>query len=533
MIGGRALRIGGSASRLGWIAAGERLRRVPAANSRLPAALRETFERLGPAFVKLGQALSLREDILPPSYVEELGKLNDRVPAFPAELARREIETAFGAPLESVFATFEPTPLAAASIAQVHAATLHDGRAVVVKVRRPGIGRIIDRDMRALARVLRVASWLSPALARHEPVSIATEIWRNLKRETDFTLEASAMRRFAHGTAGLEYVDAPGLVDDLVRESVLVQERKGGRSIGDEGVTQNGTLLAHRLVEAYVHQFFVLGFFHGDPHPGNLFFEEDSRICFHDFGIFGELDVETRRNLAMFVQGFIQQDAEWMLDYAVALGLVADPGPARPRMLAGLTEIVEDYAAMPMKDWSMGDLFRRVSQSGAPGSARIPWNMLLLIRAATILEAMLRRLDPGMNVLEALAEHAEIMVAELAVRDQKAALSRLRYEFAMAADELPRAMGSAVRQMRGGGFRAQLPIGIAGLDQAISRLERMGNRLAVAAVSLGLFIGSSLLMQHSIGPRLFGVPALALAGYLVALWLALRLTRAVARSGHL
>lgn len=532
MIGGRALRIAGSASRLGWIAAGERLRRVPAANSKLPAALRGTLEWLGPAFVKLGQALSLREDILPTAYVEELGKLNDRVAAFPAELARREIETAI-APLESVFATFEPIPLAAASIAQVHAATLIDGRPVVVKIRRPGIGRVIDRDMRALTRVMGLAGWLSPSLARYEPVKIAEEIWRNLKRETDFRLEAGAMRRFAHGMKEVGFADVPKVIDELVRESILVQERKSGRLLGDDLVAQNGKLLANRLVEAYVHQFFVLGFFHGDPHPGNLFFEEDGRICFHDFGIFGELDVEARRNLAMFVQGFVKQDAAWMLDYAVALGLVADPGAARAPMLAELANIIEDYAAMPMKDWSMGDLFRRVSQAGPPGSARIPWNMLLLIRAATILEAMLRRLDPDMNVLEALAEHGKTMASELAVRGQKAALSRLRYEFGMAADELPRAIGSAVRQLRGGGFRAQLPISIARLEGAAERLDRMGNRLAVAMVSVGLFIGSSLLMQHSIGPRVFGAPALALAGYLVALWLALRLTRAVGRSGHL
>lgn len=532
MIGGRALRIGGSAIRLGWIAAGERVRRVSAANSRLPPALRETLERLGPAFVKLGQALSLREDMLPPSYIEELGKLHDHVAAIPAEIARREIETALGAPLESVFATFEPAPLAAASIAQVHAATLPDGRQVVVKIRRPGIGRVIDRDMRAFTRVMRVAGWLSPSLARHEPVKIAAEIWRNLKRETDFRLEARAMQRFARGMKAIEFADVPEVIDEFVRDSILVQERKSGRLLGDEVVSRNGTLLAHRLVEAYVFQFFGLGFFHGDPHPGNLFFEEDGRICFHDFGIFGELDRETRRDLAMFVQGFINRDAAWMLDYAVALGLLGDPGVARARMLAELSYIIEDYAAMPMKDWSMGELFRRVSRIGPPGSARIPWDMLLLIRAATILETMVRRLDPEMNILEALAEHGKVMASELAVRDQKAAMSRLRYEFAMAANDLPRTIGSAVRRLRDGGFHAQLPISVAGLDHATWRLERMGNRLAVAVVLLGLFIGSSLLMQHSIGPQLFGMPVLALIGYLVAVWLALRLTGAVARSGH-
>lgn len=533
MIGGRALRIGGAAMRLGWIAAGERVRRVPLDRSTLPAALRRTLDRLGPAFVKLGQALSLREDILPSRYVEELGRLNDKVAPFAPELARREIEAGLGASIESVFSAFDPAPIAAASIAQVHVAALRDGRPVVVKVRRPGIKRIIDRDMRALTRVMRVVAWLSPTLARYEPVKIAAEIWRNLRRETDFRLEARAMQRFARGVSPLGFVDVPEIIDELVRAGVLVQERRTGRLIGDKQVQDDGPLIASRLVESYVYQFFVLGYFHADPHPGNLFFEPEGRICFHDFGIFGELDLETRRNLAMFVQGFTNRDAAWMLDYAVALGLLEEPGAGRAQILAEVRYIVEDYAAIPMKDWSMGELFRRVSRSGPPGSARIPRNMLLLIRAATILETMLRRLDPAMNVLETLAEHGKAVVSELAVRDQKAAMERLRYEFWLAADELPRAVGSAVRHFRGGDFRAELPINLAGLDHATARLERMGNRLAVAVVSLGLFIGSSLLMQHSIGPRLFGLPLLSLLGYGFALWLALRLTRAVARSGHL
>lgn len=533
MIGGRALKIGGSAIHLGWIAAGERLRRVPPENSQLPAALRRALERLGPAFVKLGQALSLREDILPTRYVDELGGLNDSVAAFAPELARREIEVALGTSIESVFATFESLPLAAASIAQVHVATLRDGRPVVVKVRRPGIKRIIDRDMRALTRVLRMLAWLSPTLARYEPARIAAEIWRNLQRETDFRLEARAMQRFAQGVSPLGFIEVPAIIDELARASVLVQERKSGRLLGDKLVQDDGPLIASRLVKSYVFQFFVLGFFHGDPHPGNLFFGTDGRICFHDFGIFGELDEETRQNLAMFVQGFVNRDAAWMLDYAVALGLLAEPGTGRRQMLTELRFIVEDYAAMPMKDWSMGELFRRVSRAGSSGSARVPWDMLVLIRAATILESMLRRLDPTMNVLEALAEQGKDVISQLTVRDHKTALKRLRYEVGLAADELPRVVGTAVRQLRGGGFRAQVPISIAELDEATARLERMGNRLSVAVVSLGLFIGSSLLMQHSIGPRLLGVPVLSLIGYIVALWLALRLTRAVARSGHL
>ena len=533
MIGGRALRIGSAAVRLAVVGASERLRGVPSERSRLPRELRLTLDRLGPAFVKAGQALSLREDILPLAYVRELANLNDKVAPFASALARREIEAALDSPLESIFESFSDEPLAAASIAQVHAARLLDGREVVVKVRRPGIQRLIDRDMRALTRVLRIASRLLRKLGAQQPARVAEEIWRNLRREADFRLEARAMRRFTLGLRTMHHVDAPAVVDELVRESVLVQERKSGLMIGDADVAARGPELASRIAEAYLAQFFVLGFFHGDPHPGNLFFEEDGRICFHDFGIFGELDLPTRRNLAMFIQAFVNADADWMLDYAVALGLLVEPGAERQSFVAGMQEILSDYAAIPLREWSIGELFRRVSRLGTPGSLRVPWNMLVLMRTVFILESMLRRLDPQMNVVEMLSERGAPVIAQLTTGGQKTALRRLRYEAALAAEEAPRALGSALRRLRVGGFRPELPIRVAGLEDSTMRLERMGNRLSMAIVTLGLFIGSSLLMQHSIGPRLFGVPALALAGFLLAVWYALRLARAVARSGHL
>ena len=533
MIGGRALRIAGAAMRLALLCAWERIRRVPPERSRLPRELRLTLDRLGPAFVKAGQGLSLREDILPLAYVQELANLNDKVAPFPSAVARRAIEGALGAPLESVFATFEDEPLAAASIAQVHAATLLDGRAVVVKVRRPDIRRLIDRDMRALTRVLRLAARLSQMLANHQPVGIAEEIWRNLIRETDFRLEARAMRRFAQGISAMDKVEVPAVFDELARESVLVQERKSGLMMGDAAVAARGAEFASRIVEAYLGQFFVLGFFHGDPHPGNLFFKNDGKICFHDFGIFGELDLPTRRNLAMFIQAFVNSDADWMLDYAASLGLIVDPGRERQSFVAGIQEILADYAAIPLREWSIGELLRRVSGIGPPGSVRVPWNMLVLMRTVFILENMLRRLDPQMNVVEMLSKKGAPMISQLTTGGRKAALRRLRYEAALAAEEAPRALGSAFRRLRVGGFPAELPVRLAGLEDSTRRLERMGNRLAMAIVTLGLFIGSSLLMQHSIGPRLFGVPALALAGFLLAIWYTLRLARAVARAGHL
>ncbi|WP_264945291.1 ABC1 kinase family protein [Sphingomonas canadensis] len=510
----------------------ERVRRVPLERSAMPSRLRRTLERLGPTFVKAGQALSLRQDIVPQAYLVELEKLQADVAPFPAEEARREIARAFDASVEELFATFEDLPMAAASIAQVHAATMADGRRVIVKVRRPGIKRRIDRDMRSLMRVLRLCEALSSRLARLQPASLAKEIWNNLRRETDFRLEARAMRQFATAFKDDPAIEAPAPIDALIAERVLVQERKQGHLLGDPCSPTEARKLADLLIGAYLRQIFVLGFFHGDPHPGNLFFTHRGAICFHDFGLVARLDQGIRRDLAMFLQAFAHQDAVWMLDSAIALGLLA-PGDRRGPFVAGIEEILADYAALPIGQWSIADILLRVSRLGAPGSVRIPYGLLVLMRAAFLLESALRRLDPEMKLAETLASRGQSTIAAMLRDGARGGLERLRSEIGVAAQMLPAAVASTVSRDRQAGLKIRVPIELPEVAKLRTAIEHTGNRLAMAIVILGLFVGSSLLMQHSIGPRLFGVPVLALAGYLLGIWFALRLARAIGRSGQL
>jgi ubiquinone biosynthesis protein len=510
----------------------ERAARVPAERSGLPRRLRLELERLGPSFVKAGQALSLRQDLLPERYLVELERLQADVAPFPAAQARLEIARALGRDVGALFATFDDRPIAAASIAQVHAARLSDGREVIVKVRRPGIRRRIDRDMRALVRLLGLLSALSPKLARLRPKALADEIWANLRRETDFNLEARSMRRFARAFEHDSRIEVPAVIDGLVAENVLVQERKDGHLLGDSWLGQRGPELSGLLVEVYLRQIFVLGFFHGDPHPGNLFFTAAGAVCFHDFGLVGQLDRRTRGEVAMFIQAFIHQDAGWMLDAAMALGLLA-PGEARGSFLRGIEDLLADYSALPLSQWSLADMLLRVSRLGPPGSVQIPYNLLVLMRAMFLLESALRRLDPSMNMLEMLARQGSAAFPSLAEARSSPGVERLQYEAALAAQLLPGSVASALGRMRRSGFRAGLSLGLPDVERMRVGLERAGNRLALSIVILGLFVGSSLLMQHSIGPRLFGVPVLAGLGYVLALWYALRLARGVARSGHL
>ena len=531
MLSGRSLKIAWTAIRLVSAAMSERLRQVPSGQSELPRRLRDALERLGPTFVKAGQTLSLREDLLAPAYVAELARLQDKVAPFPTAQARATIAASLGRPVEEMFASFDDEPLAAASIAQVHSATLADGTPVVVKVRRPRIGHLIDHDMKTLVRVLRSLSRISPVIAGYRPVELAREIWRNLKRETDFRIEARAMRRFRVAFAGSRLVEAPAPMDEMVTDAVLVQTRSEGRLLGDPELRKNGPQLARQLAEAYLDQFFVFGIFQGDPHPGNLFFRDDGPICIHDFGIFGELDRSTRRELAMLVQAFANRDAEWMVQSAAALGLLA---PGNDTVFArGIEEILDDYFTRPLKEWSMGELLLRITRLAPPGSVRVPHDLLVLMRTLIELESALKRLDPDMNLAEMLRESAPKAIESVLGEDLRAGLTRLRYEFGLATHDLPYRLADMLHRARVEGFEPGIRLKVKELDPSRARLERTGNRLAIAVVTLGLYIASSLLMQHSIGPRLFGIPALALAGYLLAVWFTIRIGISVARSGNL
>lgn len=516
-----------SAYLLGWLLVRLRLWH-PALT--LAQRLCRTVERLGTTFVKLGQGLSLHRDLLPDEYIRALQGLQDRVAPFPDMVARREVEQALGKTVPELFAEFEAHPLAAASIAQVHRARLHDGTPVVVKIRRPHIKADIDRDMRLLRGVLHALLALLPWLRRYEPLAIVDEIWANLRKETDFRREARSILRFVEAFQGSATVHIPAVIDGLYTESVLVQELSGGRRVDDPGVRAQGPQLAQALVEAYLQQLFVMGVFHGDPHPGNLFIMEDGHICFHDFGIVGTLDSPTRRNLAAFLLAFVHQDSEWMLDAALDLGLLAG-ALDRAEFRQGMQELIQDYAGLPLKEWSLAEAFMRVAHLGRGRNIRIPHNLLVLMRMLYLMENAVRDLDPGFNLLQSLLGKAEEVLNPSAGAGEEMGLNRLRFEAAAGVRELPAELGAWIHRIRASGLEMQVQHH--GMEELEQTIARGSSRVALALVTLGLYIAASLLMQHSLGPRLGEMPVLAAAGYALALWFTWRLARGISHSGKL
>lgn len=507
---------------------------APSREPQLPRRLRETLESLGPTYVKFGQALSLRRDLLPEDYVVALRDLQDRAGAFDSQLVQGEVERAFGRKINELFAEFEAEPMAAASIAVVHRATLKDGRRVIVKVRRPNIRSRIDRDMRALRLTARLAETLVPRLQQHQPVRIVEEIWTNLRKEADFRQEARNIGYFVEAFKDWQDINIPRAVDGLVAENVLVQERSGGYRIDETAVRSDGARLAQLFVDAYLHQFFTVGLFHGDPHPGNIFVMEDGRLCFHDFGLVGFLDRRTRRNLAIFIQAFVRQDAAWVLDTAVDMGVLGGEID-RAEFVRAIEEILADFAALPINEWSLAEAFLRIVRLGNRPNFRVPHNLLVLMRATFLIEHALRTLDPEMNVLDTLVARGGKVVEDMVHEGlAPAAGLRLRTEAAVTAQDLPTLLASWLHEVTREGGHPAFTLKHEGLESLEEHLDRSSNRVALALVTLGLYIAASLLMQHSLGPRLFGeMPVLAALGYGLALWFTFRLARGIGRSGRL
>jgi ubiquinone biosynthesis protein len=493
-----------------------------------------TLARLGTTFIKFGQALSMRRDVLPDEYVTALQSLQDHIAPFPTQEAVLEIERGLGRPIKEIFARFDHKPLAAASVAQVHTAELYDGRRVIVKVRRAGIKAQIDHDMQALIVVARFAMALMPRLRHYQPLRIIDEIWGNLRKEIDFRQEARNIRRFVAAFADWPTIYIPDVIEDLVSETVIVQERSSGRRVDDPTIGSDGPQLAQNFIDAYLHQIFVLGVFHGDPHPGNLYLTAEGRICFHDFGLAGFLDRATRRKLAAFTMAFVRQDADWLLDAAIDLGVLGGE-MNRAEFRHGLTEIIADYAARSLKDWSMAEAFLRVTRLGQTQNVFVPYELIVLMRAMFNAEHVVRTLDPDFQLLESLqTKGPEVLKAAMEQADWKGTLDRLKLDTLTAVQDLPVILASWTRRLNQEGEGLGLSLRLQGLDGLEAHLDRSSNRLALALVTLGLYIAGSLLMQHSIGPRLYDdVPALAAVAYALALWFTFRLARGIARSGRL
>jgi ubiquinone biosynthesis protein len=497
--------------------------------------LRLACEELGPTFIKFGQALSTRADLLPADVIAELSLLQDSVPPLQPGVAERAVQNACGRGIRDLFLEFDARPLAAASIAQVHRATLHSGEVVAVKVRRPGIEAVIEADLAILANLAALAERYVPDSHLYSLSDLVAEFARTIRREQDLVREGRLIERMASQFAGDPTVRFPRIFWPLTTSNVLTMEFLDGVKVTAVGTRDapdlDRRLVARRGADAVLKQILVNGLFHADPHPGNILVLPGGIVAFVDFGIVGRVNDQMRDWLAEVILAIHAHDAERLAEVIVRVATPLKP-VNMPELARDVDEMLDIFAGLSLGALSLGSLFQSITQTMARHRLKLPADLLLLIKSVTTIESIGRQLDPEFQIVEHAAPLVESLVeqkhsaAALAVRTADAGrdvLSALR--------TMPANLSEIARQVRADGVRVQFVH--RNLDFVVREMDRASNRLSFAVVIAAIVIGSSIIVHAAVGPQVLGYPLLGLAGFVAAGVLGIGLAVGILRSGRL
>jgi ubiquinone biosynthesis protein len=494
-------------------------------------------EELGPTFIKLGQIASTRPDLLPAQVQAALERLQDEVSPFPAEQARRMFQQDTGLSIEQAFRQFTDRPFASGSIAQVHRAVTADGQDVVVKIKRPGIDQTVQLDIYVLQWMADRAESLFPELRPYRPKMLIEEFAQAIRRELDFVNEASATSRFYEAFQDDAEVCTPRVHWDLTSTGVLTMEFMKGvrvRDVLNGGVAACDKIrLARNLAECFLRQFFELGLFHADPHPGNLLVRPPVGIALFDFGQVGEIEDDLTGRLVFGLFAAVKRETEILVDTLADLGALGRDTD-RAMLARDLGRLLDKYYGLPLRRLDLGTIFRELIETVRRNDVTLPRDFVAMIKSLTTVWGVVLQLDPDLNLAEMIQPRLSRLVRERMSGRRLLRIAGLSaWHIASILREGPRLFRDLMRGLSRGQF--QLNIRHEDLDYLTGEVDRSSNRLAFSVLMASMVIGSSLLLSMSSDAQLLGLPIryLGFVGYAMTFMMALWLGVAIWRSGRM
>ena len=480
--------------------------------------IRMVLEELGPTFIKFGQIISNRPDLVPQELITELAKLQSDVPPFSEEEAQRLVEEELGRPVSEIFVEYSPTPIASASIAQVHKATLLDGEEVAIKVQRPGIEQIIKTDLEIMFDLATLMEKHIQEMDILHPVSVVVEFERSIKREIDFTIEATAIERFGRNFQGESIIYVPKVYRDYSTNKILTMEFINGvKASSKEALINAGLdpkLLASRGADLVLKQVFEHGFFHADPHPGNMVALPGNVVCFLDFGMMGGISPGHREALSNILVGIVNQDAASITKTVLKLArnqYIEDV----EQLEYEIYELLEQYSYRSLKSVNMGVMLNQMVSLVVKHRLKIPPNFYLLSKALITIEGVGRVLDPDFDMVKHTEPFAKKLLSE---RLNPLKLTKDLYlsaiDLSILLRDLPAQTREILTQIKEG--RTRIEFEHKGLDPMLKTHDQISNRLVFAIVLASLIVSSSLIVLSGIPPLWNGIPMIGIIGFLAS-----------------
>ena len=497
--------------------------------------IRMILEKLGPTFIKLGQIMSRRSDLIPKELIIELEKLQNKVPPFEPGEAVGVLEKELGRSTSDLFGDFEKEPVAAASISQVHRAVMHDGTAVAVKIQRPDIRKKIEIDIEIMKHLSGLIQKHIEDMESLNLPGIVEEFERSIYEELDFDNELTNIERFRRNFESDEKIKVPQVFKKLSTKKILTMEFIDGFKVSEtEAITSGGFSLkeiADTGVDSILHQVFEDGFFHADPHPGNIFITKQGQLCFIDFGMMGSITGSVRESFTDIITGIVKRDTKKVTKALLDI-TPGDPDTEGKDLELQVSGLIDKYFYRDIAELDMTEVMNDLFAFFNDNDLRMPSNLFLLTRTIVLAQSLGKDLNPEFNIGLVIEKYSEKLIRKKYSPGKIAGdMREMTEDVWKLMKKMPKEIPELINMLKKGNFKVDLEH--KGFETMLETHERISNKIAFSVVLASVIIGSSLIVLSGIPPLMFGIPVIGIVGYIGAIILAFGLIISIIKHGKM